>query len=275
VFGLRVCPDADTLVYSLCGEVHPGQGWGVAGDTFRALARVRQLGGAAWFNLGDVDLGLHLYRTELLRQGVGLADITGRVARALGVTCGVLPMCEQPVTTRLETDEGPLDLQDYLVRRRAEPRVRRVTYAGISEAVPAPGVLDALGRGGLLVIAPSNPFISIGPILAVPGVRAALRSSPALRVGVTPLVGGRALKGPTDKMMAELGLPVSPVTVAQQYRDCLDAFVLDSQDAALRPDIEALGLRCVVAPTVMDDLPAKQALARKLLNLADRSRAAP
>jgi LPPG:FO 2-phospho-L-lactate transferase len=184
-------------------------------------------------------------------------------------------MCEAFVTTRLDTEEGTLDLQDYLVRRRAEPRVRRVTFAGMEAAVPAPGVLDAIDASRVLVIAPSNPFISIGPILAVPGLRAALRASRALRVAVTPLVGGRALKGPTDKMMAELGLPVSPVTVAQQYRDCLDVFILDRQDEALRPQIEAVGLRCVVAPTIMGDLPAKQALARVVLDLADASQAAP
>lgn len=274
LFGLRVCPDADTLLYSLSGEAHPEQGWGLAGDTFRALKRVKQLGGEAWFNLGDIDLGLHLYRTELLGQGVGLAEVTRRVAQSLGVMCRVLPMCEQSVTTRLETDEGTLHLQDYLVRRHAEPAVSRVTYEGASEAVPAPGVLESIADSRLIVIAPSNPFISIGPILAVPGLRGALRASQAVRVAVTPLVAGRALKGPTDKMMAEMGLPVSPLTVAQHYQDFLDVFVLDSQDEALRPEIESLGIRCMVAPTVMRDLPAKQALARAVLSLADRSRAA-
>ena len=274
LFGLRICPDSDTLLYTLADEVHPEQGWGVAGDTFRALKRVQQLGGEAWFNLGDVDLGLHLYRTELLRQGTGLAEVTRRVAQSLGVMCRVLPMCEQSVTTRLETDEGPLDLQHYLVRRQAQPAVSRVTYEGASQALPGPGVLEAIADSRLVVIAPSNPFISIGPILAVPGVRGALQASRALRVAVTPLVAGRALKGPTDKMMAEMGLPVSPLTVAQHYKDFLDVFVLDSQDEALRPRIESLGMRCLAAPTVMRDLPAKQALARAVLGLADLAGAA-
>jgi LPPG:FO 2-phospho-L-lactate transferase len=274
LFGLRICPDTDTLLYSLSDEVHPDQGWGVAADTFRALKRVKELGGPAWFNLGDIDLGLHLYRTEMLRQGIGLTEITRRLAQALGVVCRILPMCEHFVGTRLETNEGRLDLQDYLVRRRAAPEVKRIFFDGAAEAFPGPGVLEAIGKSRMIVIAPSNPFISIAPILAVPGMREALKASTALRVAVTPLVGGKALKGPTDKMMVEMGMKVSPVTVAESYRGFLDVFVLDSVDAALRPEVEALGIRCVVAPTVMKDLPAKQALARAVLGLGERSRAA-
>jgi LPPG:FO 2-phospho-L-lactate transferase len=269
LFGLRICPDTDTLLYTLSDEANPEHGWGVASDTFRALNRVRELGGPGWFNLGDVDLGLHLYRTEMLRQGVGLTEITRRVGQALGVKCRILPMCEHFVATRVETREGPLDLQEYLVRRRAQPVVQAVRFEGAAESLPGPGVLESIAAAQMIVVAPSNPFISIAPILSVPGIRAALRSSRALRVAVTPLVGGRALKGPTDTMMAQLGFPVSPVTIAKEYRDFLDAFILDEQDTALRPDIEALGVRCILAQTVMNTLPEKQNLARTLLGLLE------
>jgi LPPG:FO 2-phospho-L-lactate transferase len=268
LFGLRICPDADILAYTLAGRVNAATGWGLGGDTFAALETVRALGGTGWFNLGDRDLGLHLYRSELLRAGVGLAEVTARVAAALGLRCTLLPMCEQPVETRVDTPLGELHLQEYLVRERAAPEVRAVRFAGIGAASPAPGVLEALLACDLLLIAPSNPLISIGPILALPGVREALRASPALRVAVSPLVGGRSLKGPTDRMLAQLGHEVSPAAVARLYRDVLDAFVVDAQDAACAPAIEALGLRCVALPTVMTDRAAKEALARALLALA-------
>jgi LPPG:FO 2-phospho-L-lactate transferase len=267
LFGLRVCPDADTLAYTLSGQAGP-LGWGVAGDSFRALERARLLGATGWFNLGDVDIGLHLFRAELLAQGVGLADVTRRIAAGLGLRCTLLPMCEQKVTTHIQTDRGPLHLQEYLVRERAEPVVRGIAFEGITAAKPAPGVLEALAEAWLVVIAPSNPLISIAPILAVPGMREALRRAPGRRVAVTPLVGGTSLKGPTDRMLAQLGKPVSPVTVAEEYRELIDTFVLDVQDAALRPAIEALGLHCETLPTVMGDLPAKQSLARQVLALA-------
>jgi LPPG:FO 2-phospho-L-lactate transferase len=255
------------LLYTLADEVHPDQGWGVAGDSFRALKRVRELGGPAWFNLGDVDLGVHLYRTEMLRQGVGLTEITRNLARSLGVTCRVLPMCEHFVKTRLETNEGVFDLQEYLVKRLAQPEVKEITFEGAPESFPGPGVLDAIASTRMILIAPSNPLISIAPILAVPGVRAAVRASRALRVAVSPIVGGKSLKGPTDRMFAQMGMAVSPVSVAQMYKDFIDILVIDNQDAALRPEIERLGVRCVTAQTVMSDLPAKQALARTLLSL--------
>ncbi|HUJ75829.1 MAG TPA: 2-phospho-L-lactate transferase [bacterium] len=273
LFGLRICPDCDTLAYTLAGQVHPEQGWGIAGDSFRALQRVHQLGGTAWFNLGDVDLGLHLFRTELLAQGVGLAEVIRRIAQGLGLRCTLLPMSEQPVATRVETAEGVLSLQQYLVQRRCEPVVQGIQFEGAAQAQPAPGVEEALRESSLVILAPSNPLISIGPMLAVPGLRAALQASPALKVAITPLVGGASLKGPTDRMLAQLGLPVSPVTVADGYRELLDVFVLDAQDAALRPAIEALGLRCAVLDTVMENLAAKQRLARDVLALAGLSAA--
>ncbi|MCZ6628921.1 MAG: 2-phospho-L-lactate transferase [SAR324 cluster bacterium] len=267
LFNLRICPDSDILAYTLAGQVNEPGGWGIRDDSFHALERVRQLGGTGWFNLGDTDLGLHLFRSELLRQGVGLAEVTRRIAEKLGLKCRLLPMCEQPVSTRLSTEEGQLHLQEYLVKRRAEPVLHAVHFDGIEQATPAPGVPEALAEAAMIVIAPSNPLISIAPILAVPGMRRMIREARGLKVAVSPIVGGKSLKGPSDKMLAELGHAVSPVTVAELYRDFLDVFVVDEQDAACMEEVEGMGLRCVAAPTVMKDLACKQALAAALLAL--------
>lgn len=272
LFGLRICPDADILAYTLAGRVNEATGWGVAGDTFATLEVTRALGGTGWFNLGDRDLGLHLFRTELLRKGLGLAEITQRIATALGLHCTLLPMCEQPVPTHLLTDGGELHLQEYLVRDRAAPVVREVRFRGGEHATPAPGVCEAIAAADVVILAPSNPLISIGPILAVPGIRKALRDAPGLRLGVCPVVGGASLKGPTDRMLAQLGHAVSPAGVARLYADVLDVFAVDTQDAAAAPSVEALGLRCAVLPTVMSDLAAKQGLAQALLAMASTGR---
>jgi LPPG:FO 2-phospho-L-lactate transferase len=212
-------------------------------------------------------LGLHLFRSELLRQGVGLAEVTRRIADKLDLKCRLLPMCEQPVSTRLSTEEGELHLQEYLVKRRAEPVLHAVHFDGIEQATPAPGVSEALAEAAMIIIAPSNPLISIAPILAVPGMHRMISEARGLKVAVSPIVGGKSLKGPSDKMLAELGHVVSPVTVAQLYCDFLDVFVVDEQDADCMEEIEAMGLRCVAAPTVMKDLASKQALAAALLTL--------
>lgn len=267
LFGLRICPDSDILAYTLAGEVDGQQGWGIRGDSFRVLERVKALGGTGWFNLGDTDLGVHLFRTELLAAGVGLAEISRRIAAALGLQCTLLPMCEQPVATWLETDEGDLPLQQYLVRRRAEPVVKAIRFEGVDRATPAPGVAEALLAARMIVFAPSNPLISIGPILAVPGMEALVNQSRALKVGVSPIVGGKSLKGPSDRMLAQLGHAVSPVAVARMHRHLLDVFVIDRQDAHFRGEIEGLGLRCVEAPTVMETLASRRALAATVLQL--------
>jgi LPPG:FO 2-phospho-L-lactate transferase len=269
LFGLRICPDWDILAYSLSGRVEESQGWGVAGDTFAVLDQVRELGGTGWFNLGDRDLGLHLYRTERLRQGDPLSRIMEDIAASLGLRCRLLPMCDQPVATHIETPQGWLHLQEYLVRERAGPQVRGIRFEGSEAATPAPGVVEAISRADVVILAPSNPLISIGPILAVPGIAKALRNTSALRMAVSPLVGGRSLKGPTDRMMEQLGYEVSPVAVAGMYKHLIDLFVLDEQDEALAGDVTALGLRCEALPTVMTDLAAKTALARGLLALAE------
>lgn len=269
MFGLRICPDWDILAYTLAGRVEESQGWGVAGDTFTVLDQVRELGGSGWFNLGDRDLGLHLYRTERLRKGDPLSRIMEDIAASLGLRCRLLPMCDQPVATHIDTPGGWLHLQEYLVRERAGPRVQGIRFEGSEAATPAPGVVEAISRADVVILAPSNPLISIGPILAVPGISEALRDTSALRMAVSPLVGGRSLKGPTDRMMEQLGYAVSPVAVAGMYKHLIDLFVLDEQDQALAGEVTALGLRCAALPTVMSDLAAKTALARGLLALVE------
>lgn len=265
MFGLRVCPDLDILLYTLTGQVDQEKGWGIRGETFRALERVRALGGTGWFNLGDVDIGLHLARRERLAAGEPLSRIMAAVAAADGLACRLLPMSDEPVTTRVRTPMGELHLQEYLIRERAEPRVQGLRFAGSQAAAPAPGVLDALTQADLIILAPSNPLISIGPILAVPGVREAIAGSGALRIGVCPLVGGASLKGPTDRMLADLGHEVSPAGVARLYAGLLDEYVVDTRDAAAQPAVEALGMRCHAWPTVMHDDAGKLALARAVL----------
>jgi LPPG:FO 2-phospho-L-lactate transferase len=231
------------------------------------LQRAKALGATGWFNLGDVDLGLHLFRSELLAQGVALAEVTRRICLALGVQSTVLPMCEAFAPTRLDTDRGELHLQEYLVKFMAEPVVRQIRFDGIAQARPSPGIPEALSSGKLVVIAPSNPLISIGPILAVPGMREAIVASDALKVAVSPIVGGKSLKGPSDRMLSQLGHDVSPLGVARLYADLIDVFVVDRQDASAAQEIEALGMDCIVAETVMTDLGAKQNLAKTLLDL--------
>lgn len=262
IHGLDISPDLDTLVYTLAGLADPVRGWGLEGDTFRCLQALGRLGAETWFQLGDRDLATHLYRTERLRQGATLTEVTGEIAGVLGVRARVVPMSDQPVRTRLETRRGSLDFQTYFVRRRARDAVLSVRLAGVEEARPAPGVLEAVAEARAVVVCPSNPILSIGPILAVPGIREALRNTRAPVAAISPIVGGRALKGPAARMMRSMGLRPSALQVAELYRDFLDVFVLDRLDESLAPRIEALGMRAVVTNTIMTGLAEKKALAR-------------
>lgn len=262
IHGLDISPDLDTLVYTLAGLADPVRGWGLEGDTFRCLQALGRLGAETWFQLGDRDLATHLYRTERLRQGATLTEVTGEIAGALGVRARVVPMSDQPVRTRVETRRGSLDFQTYFVRRRARDAVLGVRLAGVEEARPAPGVLEAVAEARAVVVCPSNPILSIGPILAVPGIREALRNTRAPVAAISPIVGGRALKGPAARMMRSMGLRPSALQVAELYRDFLDVFVLDRLDESLAPRIEALGMRAVVTNTIMTGLAEKKALAR-------------
>jgi LPPG:FO 2-phospho-L-lactate transferase len=268
IFGLRVCPDLDTITYTLAGLSNRTWGWGREGDTFRCLEALGRFGANTWFGLGDQDLATHLWRTSLLNRGWGLAAVTAHICEALGVEVSVLPMAEGYTPTLVETDVGRLHLQEYLVREKCAPRVRGFEYTGLSCQRAAPGVEKVIRNARIIVICPSNPFISVGPILAVPGVRRAVVKSRGLVVAVSPIVGGRALKGPAAKMLRELGHPVSAEGVARIYQGLLDVFVLDERDAGSAASIERLGIRVVVRNTVMDTSGAKRALACALLRLA-------
>jgi LPPG:FO 2-phospho-L-lactate transferase len=263
--GLRVCPDLDTVVYTLAGLANPATGWGVRDDSFAALDQLGRLGGPTWFRIGDRDLALHVLRTRALGQGQRLHAVTAAVCRATGVEVRVLPMSDDFTPTEVHTDEGTLPFQDYFVRRRAEPRVTGFTFAGIARARPAPGVLEAVAAAAVVVLCPSNPFISIGPILAVPGVRAALRAARGRVVAVSPIVAGAAVKGPAGRMLADLGMEVSATSVAALYRGLVSSFVLDRRDACLAESVAALGMTPRCAETVMDSEAARRALARAVL----------
>ncbi len=268
MFGLHVAPDTDIVIYSLAGAVNPETGWGLQGDTFAVVDALRRFGYGRWFNLGDRDLATAVHRTRLLREGRPMHEIVAELARAFGVASAILPVTNERVATRIVAADGDeLEFQDYMVRRRAEPDVAGVRFAGAENATPAPGVLDAIREADRLIIAPSNPFVSIGPILAVPGVREAVLRSRARRLAISPIVGGEAIKGPAASMLASLGHEVSAVGVAAIYRDLIDVMVIDEQDRALAPQVEALGLDCAVTDTMMTSPERKAALARFL---ADR-----
>jgi len=268
--GLTICPDADTLLYAGAGLDNPATGWGRRDETWTFMAALADLGGPAWFQLGDGDLALHVLRSERLRRGEPLSAITDDLRRRLGIGYRIVPMSDQPVRTWLDTNEGRLPFQDYFVARRCTPEVHALTFFGADTARPAPGLIEALVSPALeaVVICPSNPLISVAPILAVAGLRAALEDSPAPIVAVSPLVGGRALKGPAAKMMAELGLGSDTVAIARFYAGLIDGLVIDEADAAQVPAIEALGMRALVAPTVMSDLDDRITLAGRVLAFA-------
>ncbi len=262
--GLCISPDIDTLTYALAGLDNQTLGWGRRDETWSFMETIGKLGGADWFRLGDRDLALHVERTRRLRAGETLSRITADICRHLGIAARVLPMSDDPVRTRILSENGWLDFQDYFVRQQCRPVVRELAFEGADNARPQPEVIASLkGKVRAVVICPSNPFISIEPILAVPGMRDALASCDAPVVAVSPIVGGRAVKGPTAKMMQELGLPVTAATVAGRYGDLLDGYVVDGGDAA------GIDARLHVAPTLMTTLEDKEALARAVLSFAD------
>jgi LPPG:FO 2-phospho-L-lactate transferase len=265
LFGLRISPDVDTLIYTLARVVDEAKGWGIAGDSFHCLSWLARYGEATWFNLGDRDLATHIYRTQWLRRGRSLSEITDHIRRSLGVRSRILPMTDSYIPTRIVTDEGEMHFQEYFVRRRCQPRVKAIEFKGIETSQPAPGVISAILQADLVIICPSNPLISIGPILAVPGLRDALKQTQAKIAAITPIIGGRALKGPAADMLRDLGYEASARAVALLYSDFLDLFVLDETDRALRPAIEELGMRAVVCNTIMDTIEDKRRLARQVL----------
>ena len=271
--GLHISPDIDTHLYTLSGRANIAQGWGLEGETWQAMTALEELGGETWFQLGDRDLATHLWRTRQLAEGRSLSDITADLAQRLGVTSHLYPMSDAPVRTTVQTGDGPLAFQHYFVRDRCEPAVEGFSFEGGSAAHPNRTVVKGLEAGlyERIVICPSNPFVSIDPVLQIPGLWLALRDNLAPVILVSPIVAGQAIKGPTAKMMAELGVPVTALGVAehycQRYPGLLDHFVIDESDATLLPDIEKLGVRVEVAPTVMKTLADKQRLAAFCLAL--------
>jgi LPPG:FO 2-phospho-L-lactate transferase len=268
--GLTICPDADSLLYAGAALENPETGWGRRDETWTFMAALAALGGPSWFQLGDGDLALHVLRSERLRKGERLSAITDDLRKRLGAPFRIVPMSDDPVRTWFDTDEGRLAFQDYFVGRRCAPRVTGLAFVGAAAARPAPGLIEALDAGDLeaMVICPSNPLISVAPILAVPELRGALERAKAPLVAVSPLVGGRAIKGPAAKMMAELGLGSDAVAIARLYAGLIDGLVIDQQDADQAAPIEALGIRALVAPTVMTSLADRVALAGTVLDLA-------
>jgi LPPG:FO 2-phospho-L-lactate transferase len=268
IWGLHVSPDLDSVVYALAGVLDTGRGWGRADETFRCLAAMAGYGAPTWFGLGDRDLATHLERTRALRAGQSLSATTAQLARALGVTPRVLPASDDPVRTLIRTPDGRLGFQEYFVRDKCQAEVIGVEYAGAAGARPAPGVVDALAAADVVVVCPSNPVTSIGPILAVPGVVDALGASRAAIVGVTPIVGGAAVSGPAGALMRACGLTVSPLGVAQAYAPWLRTLLLDAADAACAPALAERGVRAVVADVMMPDHAREIALARAVLSAA-------
>jgi LPPG:FO 2-phospho-L-lactate transferase len=264
-FGLRVSPDIDIVIYTLAGAVDAEKGWGLTGETFHTLEALRRFGYDTWFNLGDSDLATHTHRTRLLRGGATLSEATRSIAAAFGLRLTLLPVSDDRIRTIVETDAGALAFQEYFVKRRTEDVVRGVRFEGIDAARPAPGVLEAILGADVVAVAPSNPVVSIGPLLAVAGVREALRAARGRVVAVSPIIGGRTVKGPADRMMASLGMTPTAAGVAEAYSDFLDVLVIDEEDRHLKPAVEAAGVRAVVAQTIMRGPAEKRALAEVVL----------
>jgi LPPG:FO 2-phospho-L-lactate transferase len=272
--GLFISPDLDTITYTLAGAINPETGWGLAGETWHAMESLGRYGGATWFRLGDLDLGTHLYRTGRRWEGATLSQVTAEIARAWDLPLRLLPVSDDPLGTRVQVVDDPagapdgveVGFQEYFVQRHHDVPVRGVRFAGAEEAKPAPGVLEAVIDAERIVIAPSNPIVSIGPLFAVPGVHAAVKARRDHVVAVSPIVAGAALKGPADRLMADLGHGASVVGVARLYRDVCGTLVIDEADGYLAGAVEAEGVRCVVAPTIMRDPAAAAALARVVLS---------
>jgi LPPG:FO 2-phospho-L-lactate transferase len=272
--GLYIAPDLDTVTYWLAGVADESRGWGIRDDTFTAQAALAQLTDRSWFQLGDRDLATHLYRTGRLAAGVPLHRVTAELAERLGVRSRILPMSDARIETRLTTDAGDLHFQEYFVRERFRPAVHDIYWTGLDDASPAPGVAEALGGARLVLIAPSNPSISIGPILRVPGMRALLGAARAKTVAVSPLIGGRAVKGPTVELLRAEGVRADALGVAERYQEIATGFVLDTADAALAPAIAALGYRIAVRPTMLDDLDSAREVASTAVELLQQPAAA-
>ena len=267
-YGLHVSPDLDIVTYTLAGVVDETHGWGIHNDTYNTMQQLTIYGNDDWFMLGDRDLATHIHRTNLLRQGKTLSEVTDDLRKQFGLGIRLLPMTDQPVATHIQTPVGLLHFEEYMVKRRCADQVLDVVFVGAESARPAPGVLDVLKQADAILLAPSNPIVSIGSILAIPGIHDALHEASGMVVAVSPIVGGAPIKGPANKLMSGLGIEVSAVGVARCYRDFLDVMVIDEQDSHLASEIEDLGIPTVTSNTIMSDNEAKAALARTVLQAA-------
>ena len=272
--GLYIAPDLDTVTYWLAGMADETRGWGLRGDTFTAQSALAGLTSESWFQLGDNDLATHLYRTGRLSAGVRLHQVTAELAERLGVRSRILPMSDDPVETRLKTDRGDLHFQEYFVRDHWQPAVREIYWTGVEAARPAPGIAEAISAARAILIAPSNPAISIGPILQVPGMRAMLTAARSRTVAISPLIQGRAVKGPTVELMQAQGIRADALGVAQLYREIAAGFVLDAADAGLAPAIAGLGYRVAIRPTLLDDIRTAREVAVAALDILRQPAAA-
>ena len=265
LFGLHISPDLDTIMYALAGLVDQDRGWGLRDDASNFLSMMNNYGLDTWFRIGDKDLATHVLRTSLLRKGLTLSEVTERLCSALKVGHRILPMTNDPVRTKVETSEGPLDFQEYFVKREFQLDVRGIIFEGSDSARPNPDVLEAIDESRGIVFAPSNPIVSIGCILSIERIRDAIRGSKAKKVAISPLIGGKAIRGPADKMMSGLGLEPSSLGVASIYRDLVNTFIIDDEDRRLEEPIERLGMRVVVANTLMKTLDSKMKLGEIVL----------
>ena len=268
-WGLKISPDLDTVCYTLAGLANPETGWGRVDESFNAVQALSQLGGADWFHIGDRDLATHVERTRRLRAGQPLSQVVRDFCRAWNVGPTVLPMTDDPVATIVDTiEQGELPFQEYFVHQRCEPRVKGFRFQGIEKAQPAPGVLDAIHQADAIVFCPSNPWVSVDPILSLPGVRPEMADKPV--IAVSPIIGGQTVKGPAAKMFSELGIEPSALAVAGHYTGLLSGFVLDSVDAALGHEIQELGITPLVVPTFMKSVPDRKRLAQDVLHFVER-----
>ena len=272
-YGLHVSPDLDTVMYTMAGVANPETGWGLADDTFNALKIIGQYGVSTWFNLGDKDLATHLVRTEMMRTGHTLSEVTDILCAALGVKHKVAPMSDQRIRTIVETEEGDLSFQTYFVKRHCEPKVKGFRYEMARDAMPSPKFTLALESKDLsgIIVCPSNPFLSIAPILTLPGIKAILQATERPRVIVSPIVGGEALRGPAAKIMTELGHETSSLEIARQYQGLCDVFVIDPADQQYAENIADLGMRPEIFPTVMNNEEDKVRLAKHIIGLLTRA----
>jgi LPPG:FO 2-phospho-L-lactate transferase len=267
MYGLYISPDIDTVIYTLAGIADDVKGWGIRGDTFNCLDMLSRYGVETWFKIGDKDMAIHIFRTMLLKKGLKLQEVTDIIRRKLNVKVRVIPMTNDRVETMVLTEGGLISFQEYFVKRGFQDEVKGIIYKGIEKAKPADGVIESIMNADGVIICPSNPIVSIGTIISVDGVREALRETKAKTIGISPIIGGVAVKGPADKMLKEIGLEPSAYTIAELYRDFLDIFVIDKADINLKDKIEEIGVRVYVTNTLMKSVEDRVRIAREVLNL--------